>query len=523
MINFNSRSFINSHFFYGFAVFFYSFFINFYYAKLGSFPLDAFYHYDSAYKILENQYPVRDYLIVSGFLVDFLQSLFFRLFGTNWYAYIIHSSLFNFIISLLTYYFFISLKINKTKSLIYTFSFATLAYTFSGTPFVDHHATFFLLIATYFITYAISDHQKKYLWLIIVFLFFLSFFSKQVPAAYAIVFLGTIVFYTLLKNRDYKAIKVIIVSFITFSILLILILLILKINLKDFYIQYLDYPRSIGSERTANLKFSFESIFNHYKFVIFPLIGIFIIKFKNVKNLNFKKNNFTKIINFTIIVTFCLIVIFHQLMTKNQIYIYFLIPILFAVLESYLNSIKFKKYISLFLIIFLIFITLKYHNRYNETRKFHELENVDLSQSVSAEEIDKSLSGLMWINPFFKEDPNQEINLLKKTQKILEFNESEIMVYTHYLFLDSITKKNLNYPNRSFTLDGASMPIKGNKYFNYYKNFLFKKIKKNKIQKVYFFKHENLSQKSFTNYIDERCYTKSENEFFYVYNIICLK
>ena len=47
----------------------------------------------------------------------------------------------------------------------------------------------------------------------------------------------------------------------------------------------------------------------------------------------------------------------------------------------------------------------------------------------------------------------------------LEEEKNEIMLISHYLFLDSITEKNLNYPNRSFTIDGASMPLKGNKYY----------------------------------------------------------
>ena len=524
MINFNSRSSINPHFFYGLIVFFYSFFINFYYAKLGSYPLDVFYHYDSASKFLNNQYPIRDYWIVSGFLVDLFQAFFFKLFGVNWYAYILHSSIFNFIISFLTYKFFISLKIDKTKSLICTLSFATLAYTISGTPFVDHHATFFLLISTYFITYAISEPKKKYLWPIIVFLLFLSFFSKQVPAAYAIIILGLIIFFLLMKKKDYDTIKVLASSLLTFTALLVLILIIFGIDFKEFYIQYFDYPRSIGSDRTTNLKFSFESIFNHYKFIIFPILGILIIKFRNKKNLNLtydlKRN-----VNLLIIIGFSVSIIFHQLMTKNQIYIYFLIPILFALLISYLNDIKFrfKKYISLSLIFFLILITLKYHYRYNETRKFHELENVNLSESIPASNIDKSLTGLMWINPFFKKSPLEEITILNEAKVILEQTNYEIMVHTHYLFLDSITKKNLNYPNRSFTLDGASMPIEGNKYFIHYRNFLLKKIKKNDIKAVYFFKHENFSQKSITNYIDHNCLEKVENKLFYIYKILCLK
>ena len=143
MTIFSNKSLFNIHFFYLILIFLFSFFINFYYAKFGSFPIDTFLHYDSAFRILNNEYPIRDYWIVSGFIIDFLQSFFFKILGVNWFAYTFHSSIFNFFISAFSYYFFLSLGLNKTKSLIYTLSFATLAYTISGTPFVDHHATFF--------------------------------------------------------------------------------------------------------------------------------------------------------------------------------------------------------------------------------------------------------------------------------------------------------------------------------------------------------------------------------------------
>ena len=53
-----------------------SFFINFYYARIGVFPIDTFLHYDAAYRILTNEYPVRDFWVVSGLTVDFLEAFF---------------------------------------------------------------------------------------------------------------------------------------------------------------------------------------------------------------------------------------------------------------------------------------------------------------------------------------------------------------------------------------------------------------------------------------------------------------
>ena len=148
MINFSKIIILKKNFSYIIIISLFSFFINFYYSRLGSFPIDTFLHYDSASRILKGELPVRDYWIVSGLIVDFIQSLFFKIFGINWFAYILHSSLFNLIISLFIYYFFLSLSLSKHKALIFSISFATLSYTISGTPFVDLHATYFLLLST---------------------------------------------------------------------------------------------------------------------------------------------------------------------------------------------------------------------------------------------------------------------------------------------------------------------------------------------------------------------------------------
>jgi len=71
--------------------------------------------------------------------------------------------------------------------------------------------------------------------------------------------------------------------------------------------------------------------------------------------------------------------IFHQILTKNQTFIFFLIPILTAFSQISLidTKLKYKNLIFLILISLCLFATLKYHLRFNENRKFHELENVD--------------------------------------------------------------------------------------------------------------------------------------------------
>ena len=143
MNKFYNSKFFNSPYLYLLIIVIYSICINFYYGNLGVYPIDTFLHYDSAYRILKNEFPIKDYWIVSGFIIEFIQSIFFKVLGTNWFAYIFHSSLINLITSIIVFYFFLDLKLNTLRAFIYTLSFSTLAYTISGTPFVDHHASFF--------------------------------------------------------------------------------------------------------------------------------------------------------------------------------------------------------------------------------------------------------------------------------------------------------------------------------------------------------------------------------------------
>ena len=84
----------------------FSFLINYIYASNGVFPIDTFLHYDSSYRITQGEYPIKDFWVVSGILVDFLGALFFEVFGINWNTYILHSSLINCLITISTYIFF---------------------------------------------------------------------------------------------------------------------------------------------------------------------------------------------------------------------------------------------------------------------------------------------------------------------------------------------------------------------------------------------------------------------------------
>ena len=59
------------------------------------------------------------------------------------------------------------------------------------------------------------------------------------------------------------------------------------------------------------------------------------------------------------------------------------------------------------------------------------------------------------------------------------------MVITEYQFIISAINHKIYSPNRWYTADGVSYPLKDNKYHQYYIDFFEKQLKKNKIEKIY--------------------------------------
>ena len=128
-------------------IIFFSFFVNFYYASLGSSPMDSFAFFDTGYNILLGRHPFKDVWITTGPFVDYLQAFFFQIIGSNWNSYIIHSSILNTIVSITLFLFLINSKMNSYLALFFSSCFALLCYPVSGTPFAYLHSYVISLIS----------------------------------------------------------------------------------------------------------------------------------------------------------------------------------------------------------------------------------------------------------------------------------------------------------------------------------------------------------------------------------------
>ena len=457
----------------------FSFLINYHYGFIGLMPMDNTVLYNGGYRILNGYIPFTDYWLVTGPLLDYLNALFFQLFGLSWNSFIIHSSFFNLLFGISSYILFLQLKLPNTYSLIYSALLSILFYPVVGAPFVDHHSTFFLILAFYSLILAINKKQYFY-YLIIPNLFCLSFLSKQTPAIYGLfIVIVLILVFCYFDKKNAK--KIIYYSFIGSLISLFLLFLffsITKINLPNFFTQYFLFAGSIGDHRFSVYKFNiFEEILN-FKFIFYFILILMIILFNLLVKKNTKKEEI-----FTIIISILLAsaLIFHQFYTLNQNYIFFLIPFLCGITHIFYNKSFNKNYLLIFSILLCIFSVTKYHLRFNEQRKFNELEYIDISKAVDAKDLSQSLKGLKWITSHNPDNPKQELESLIEVVKFLKADKTRKALITDYQILAPVSGIYDFSPNQ-WHHPSVSFPLQGQKYFETYKQFYVESLKKNKIQ-----------------------------------------
>ena len=502
-----------------FFVVIFSLLINQYYGNLGVFPVDSFSHFDTGFKILLGEYPFKDYWLVSGPIVDYIQAIFFYLFGVNWQSYVFHASFFNAVLSISTFIILKNFKLNIYYCFLFSILFSILAYPSSGTPFVDHHSTFFSLLAMYSLLMAIKFEKKIY-WYLLPLLFLCAFLSKQVPSSYIFFFTILILFFYSIANKKYYWIKYFLLSSLFLLILFLIIGKVQGINLSSFIKQYILYPQSIGTERLKNVSFTFDRVFSHFKFIYIALIPMLFVQTKMILlNINFLKQK--DFYYFLILVIFTLSLIVHQLITKNQTFIFFLIPILsaFSIINLKKINFRFNNIIQILIVVVSIVTAFKYHDRFNEGRKFHELINADFNLASKAQKIDKKFKGLKWITPEYKNDPVKEINMINQVKSHLSNDDRKKMLITNYSFFSVILNEKIFSPSRWYLFDGTDFPLNDNEYFADYKKLLIDLIKKNSIKVIYII--HPVDNSIIYNYFNKDCLTEVKiSKFLSSYELI---
>ena len=511
----------------------YAFMINWISGNLGVMPIDTFAFFDTGYSTLNGKYPIRDFWIFQGLLVDYLQAGFFFVFGSNWTAYIIHGSFFNILISVVAFFTFINLNLSKPYSFLYALSIATLCYPVSGTPFAYQHSFVLSLISIFVICVAIKK-QSNILFFILPIIMLLSFLAQQTPSSYINLVLIAFIIYHFISEKNLNNFKFFILGSLLSASSFFIFLIITKTPFKDFIYQYILFPLTIGEARISNDssaytrlidQINFKRLVGNFKFIhlFFVMIIFTILKDIFSKSKKIKKSSITICI---LILISTLLFIFHQLITANQIFIFALIPILAGFLHINLIDQDKKNYVKILIIIVIAFSTIKYHYRFNLDRKFMDLEKVNLEIALPASELSPRLKNLKWITPLdYSKNPKEEFVFLKKVIDLLKKDKRNKTIITHYQFFSLILDEDLNILNRWY-LDHNTHPTKNHKYFNYYKDFVNKNLANNNVEVIYLvsFTEKEMTFDNIKVYFTEKCFKNNfliENKLSYHEIINC--
>jgi hypothetical protein len=491
-----------------FILIFISLFINQYYAMKGAFPIESFAHYDISLRILSGDVPFRDYWAVSGIFIDYLQSLFFLIFGDSFQIYVLHASVFNVTATLISFIFFKELKLGNFTSFFYAVCFSILAYPTTGTLYVDHHASLICFISSVLLFKGIKSNDRVYIFIIPI-LVGIAFFTKPAPTIYILIFYILILSIYIFFNKKFYLINILIISSCLFIVSIFLFGLLNNISFNNFLNQYILFPTTIADDRYSDLEFSIKNLIFNFNFIYVFLAPIIFFYFKNIyKNKSFLISN--KSFYYLIIFGLSFSLIFHQINTKNQLFILFLIPILSSFLHYQLNEdkIKYSKQIIFLICLISFSLTLKYHFRFNEDRKFHELQYVDFTKAVDANLIDKKLNGLNWITPINPNNPQLEVNQVKTSLESIKKINTKSMIITNYSFYSSVLNRNTNSPSRWFIPNGGAYPVdKKNPFFKEYKNILTDIIGRKKIESIIIVKPVEVTE--ITRYLNPKCLDKN--------------
>ena len=446
----------------------YAYFVNWQSGNIGVMPIDSFGFLDTGYSILKGHLPIRDFWIFTGLMVDYMEAAFIYIFGNNWNSHLAHSSFMNIVGTTGLYFFLKEYDLKISYIVFYCLSFATLCYPLSGTPFAYIHAYIFSLIAIFTLLIAIKKNNKI-LWFLIPYPCLFGFLSMQTPTAYILIILLILVIFHFYKEKNIQNLKFFIFGCISSILLFLLFLFLTQTPIENFIYQYLLFPITIGEGRITSKdiayislidQINFKRLIGEFKFIHIFLVPLIIISFVNIK----KNKSSYNTINFTIILC-TLAFFFNQLITANQIYIFSLIPILASILHLNLKNLNYDSKLIFLIILIVIFSTVKFHYRFNIDRKFHDLENIDKSKAVKANLIHENLKDLKWINKF--EDPNKEVIVIKKAIELLEQDEREKILITHYQFISTILDKDYNILNRWYLWDNNTHPTENHKYFEF--------------------------------------------------------
>lgn len=151
-----------SHTFIFVAIPIFSFFLTFKAGERGFFAFDQSIVFDGGYRILSGQIPYKDFIIPVGPMAFWLQAIFFKVLGVNYFSYIFTAAFIN-VLSTISSVIIIRLLFPSYRLLSYIAGLLTAIWFYPpfGTPWLEQTAFFFSLLAITILLFT-QLSQKNY-------------------------------------------------------------------------------------------------------------------------------------------------------------------------------------------------------------------------------------------------------------------------------------------------------------------------------------------------------------------------
>jgi len=483
-----------------------------YYGRIAYMPQDSPTIFDGGWRILSGQIPFRDFTLSNAIVPIFVQALFFKLFGVNWFVYCLHAALFNGLFCVLVFFFFQMLGGGLLLSSFYALLSGVIFYVPFGVPVQDQHAFFFTFMLI-FVTCLSSHVSNRFLKQVLIFsipiITIIAFLSKQIPTVFGAVLVLAILLYTERKNL-FVLTRSLLVGTLVAIVILFILYYTLGIEFELVRVYFFHIPAETGMERiTRILSGKWIGVLRHMGhlwqlFLPFGIVTIFFLGSLTLTGRNFvtsDKNPFWKAVAqknktnfFLLFLAESLLIISYlfMIMTNNQIHNG--VPLTFISLGLthlfLLNVFSHPPHTNpksrllsqrsvLFLISFVLCITSlwvawNFDRKVNATRIVHDLRYTEKDAEMPQEKMPEPLSFLVWKTPgAYKGEPKHFLRIID----FFRHNEGNFYLLGDSSVLYALTGRNSTNPVLWFH-PGQTLPRKTSPLFPGFQDRLMRTLQK---------------------------------------------
>ncbi len=224
----------------------------------GFFPFDQSIVFDGSYRVLSGQVPYKDFFAPWGPVVFWLHAIFFRLFGINYFSYILGAAVVN-VLSTLCSILMLKLLFPRSRFLPYIAGLLTAVWFYppSGTPWPEQTSFFFTFVATTTLLYSVlsrdpSAIRDSSLSFIAGGFALLSFLSKQNSGSFILPLYVFIFVMAYMPNwrRIVRSCAVFLAGFLLGAAMFFLWVW-LNADVKTFLEYFVELPSGVGASRLS--------------------------------------------------------------------------------------------------------------------------------------------------------------------------------------------------------------------------------------------------------------------------------